>query len=116
MYWNSRLQTEHNRLVSLLSPEDVLADVFAGVGPFALPVAKKGCGVFANDLNPESYKYLTKNIDVNNVSLVSCIQLFSSSPAFRPCQAFMRGWKGFHKIGFHAIARESISSLHWSKT
>lgn len=44
-----------------------MADVFAGVGPFALPAAKKGCAVLANDLNPESYKYLKINIEKNNV-------------------------------------------------
>ena len=67
MYWNSRLHTEHDRLVQLFSPDDVIADVFAGVGPFALPAAKKGCGVLANDLNPESYKWLLRNIESNKV-------------------------------------------------
>ena len=36
-------------------------DVFAGVGPFAVPAAKKGITVLANDLNPESYKWLNEN-------------------------------------------------------
>ncbi|KAI0046610.1 hypothetical protein FA95DRAFT_1582974 [Auriscalpium vulgare] len=67
VYWNSRLHTEHERLVALFSPEDLVADVFAGVGPFAIPAAKKGCAVFANDLNPESHKYLQVNIDGNKV-------------------------------------------------
>lgn len=67
VYWNSRLHSEHDRLVQLFKPEDVVADVFAGVGPFALPAAKKGCGVIANDLNPESYKYLIENIENNKV-------------------------------------------------
>jgi len=61
------LHTEHDRLVRLFSPDDVVADVFAGVGPFALPAAKKGCGVLANDLNPESYKWLSRNIENNKV-------------------------------------------------
>lgn len=69
VYWNSRLHTEHGRLVDLLQPEDVLADVFAGVGPFALPAGKKGCGVFANDLNPRSFEYLEQNIKDNDVGL-----------------------------------------------
>ena len=67
MYWNSRLHTEHERLVHLFKAEDVIADVFAGVGPFAIPAAKKGCGVFANDLNPSSHEYLEKNIVGNKV-------------------------------------------------
>ncbi|OAX44928.1 hypothetical protein K503DRAFT_788599 [Rhizopogon vinicolor AM-OR11-026] len=67
VYWNSRLHTEHDRLVQLFQPTDVIADVFAGVGPFAIPAAKRGCAVFANDLNPESARYLTKNIVDNKV-------------------------------------------------
>ncbi|EJD03791.1 uncharacterized protein FOMMEDRAFT_81588 [Fomitiporia mediterranea MF3/22] len=69
VYWNSRLHTEHDRLVQLFQPEDgVIADVMAGVGPFAVPAAKKGCTVLANDLNPNSVKWLRKNVDDNNVS------------------------------------------------
>ncbi|KAI0778716.1 guanine-N-1-methyltransferase [Trametes elegans] len=67
VYWNSRLHTEHERLIEKFKPEDVVADVFAGVGPFAVPAAKKGCAVLANDLNPSSYKYLTSNISANRV-------------------------------------------------
>lgn len=69
MYWNSRLGTEHDRIVQMFKPDAVVADVFAGVGPFALPAGKKGCAVLANDLNPESYKYLVQNIKNNNVRL-----------------------------------------------
>jgi len=75
VYWNSRLHTEHERLVELFKPEDVIADVFAGVGPFAVPAAKKGCAVLGNDLNPNSAKYLAKNVEDNRVTdlvRVSC--------------------------------------------
>ncbi|KAJ8593255.1 hypothetical protein M405DRAFT_731817 [Rhizopogon salebrosus TDB-379] len=68
VYWNSRLHTEHDRLVQLFQPSDVIADVFAGVGPFAIPAAKRGCAVFANDLNPESARYLSQNIVDNKVT------------------------------------------------
>ncbi|KAJ7492347.1 Met-10+ like-protein-domain-containing protein [Mycena latifolia] len=75
VYWNSRLHTEHERLVQIFSPEDVIADVFAGVGPFAVPAAKKGCAVLANDLNPQSAEYLALNVENNRVTdvvKVSC--------------------------------------------
>ncbi|XP_016041989.1 tRNA (guanine(37)-N1)-methyltransferase [Erinaceus europaeus] len=67
VYWNPRLSTEHNRITELLKPGDILFDVFAGVGPFAIPVAKKNCTVFANDLNPESHKWLLHNCKLNKV-------------------------------------------------
>jgi len=68
VYWNSRLHTEHERLVQLFKPDDVIADGFAGVGPFAVPAAKKGCAVLGNDLNPNSAKYLLKNVQDNRVN------------------------------------------------
>ncbi|CAH2328723.1 tRNA (guanine(37)-N1)-methyltransferase [Pelobates cultripes] len=67
VYWNPRLSTEHERIIHVLKPGDVLFDVFAGVGPFAIPTAKKNCIVYANDLNPESYKWLLHNCKLNKV-------------------------------------------------
>ena len=71
VYWNSRLATEHRTLVELMHPSDVVLDVFAGVGPFSLPAAKKGCVVHANDLNPVAYNYLQSNARANKLSLHS---------------------------------------------
>ncbi|EJS43436.1 trm5p [Saccharomyces arboricola H-6] len=69
VYWNSRLHTEHERLVKqYFQPGQVVCDVFAGVGPFAVPAGKKDVIVLANDLNPESYKYLQENIALNKVT------------------------------------------------
>ncbi|RZC27640.1 tRNA (guanine(37)-N1)-methyltransferase [Asbolus verrucosus] len=67
VYWNSRLCTEHERIVNMVKSGDVLFDVFAGVGPFSIPIAKKGCLVYANDLNPESYKWLNHNSKINKI-------------------------------------------------
>jgi tRNA (guanine37-N1)-methyltransferase len=70
VYWNSRLQAEHDRIVkTYFKPGQFVCDVFAGIGPFAIPAAKNiGCTVFANDLNPESFKFLSENVLVNKVS------------------------------------------------
>lgn len=67
VYWNSRLSTEHDRIAGKCKMHDVVFDVFAGVGPFVVPAAKKHCIVFANDLNPESYKWLQHNARLNKV-------------------------------------------------
>ncbi|KAI5078795.1 hypothetical protein GOP47_0006466 [Adiantum capillus-veneris] len=68
VYWNSRLEHEHIRLVSQFLPKQVICDMFAGIGPFAIPAAQKGCIVYANDLNPDSVKYLQVNTKINKVS------------------------------------------------
>jgi len=65
VFWNSRLENEHMRLNALCKKDDILCDVFAGVGPFAIPVARKLAHVYANDLNPYCYEALLKNADLN---------------------------------------------------
>lgn len=67
VYWNSRLSTEHERLIRQFKEQEAVCDVFAGVGPFAVPAGKLNVLVLANDLNPESFKYLKENIALNHV-------------------------------------------------
>lgn len=69
VYWNPRLGAEHERIVKMLAkPENQLViDVFAGVGPFAIPLGKKKVNVLANDLNPESFKWLNHNVSKNKI-------------------------------------------------
>lgn len=51
-----------------LNKDSVVFDAFAGIGPFAIPAAKKGVRkVYANDLNPVSVQYLLENIALNKV-------------------------------------------------
>lgn len=69
VYWNSRLEQEHKRLVERFKSGDIVIDAFCGVGPFVLPAAMKGCIVYANDLNPNSYTSLLENLQRNHVSI-----------------------------------------------
>lgn len=68
VYWNSRLQHEHETLVSKhIKPNSIVADMFCGVGPFAIPLAMapRNCTVYANDLNPSSISALVSNLHRN---------------------------------------------------
>lgn len=60
--------TEHAHLTNVIEKGSIVYDVFAGIGPFAIPLAKKRrCTVFANDLNPSSFEYLKRNINLNKL-------------------------------------------------
>jgi len=53
VYWNSRLQTEHQRVIDFVlalnkKTPAVVADMMAGIGPFAVPIAMGACKVYAN--------------------------------------------------------------------
>ena len=70
MFWTlarliSPLGTERERIVKILHHNDLVVDVFAGVGPFAVPASMLGCTVYANDINPESVKWMTLNLESN---------------------------------------------------
>lgn len=67
VYWNSRLATERQRLLSGFTRNDVICDVFCGVGPIAISAAKIVKRVYANDLNPQAVEYLEKNIVLNKL-------------------------------------------------
>ncbi|KAH7855394.1 hypothetical protein Vadar_024339 [Vaccinium darrowii] len=72
VYWNSRLEHEHIRLVSQFQAGETICDMFSGIGPFAIPAAQKGCLVYANDLNPDSIRYLEINAEINKVNDLVC--------------------------------------------
>ncbi|PVX23169.1 MAG: class I SAM-dependent methyltransferase family protein [Candidatus Bathyarchaeum sp.] len=66
-YFSPRLSTEHNRVASSVKDNETVVDLFAGVGPFAVPIAKKqpNVRVYAVDVNPDAVSFLKKNIAVN---------------------------------------------------
>lgn len=78
VYWNPRLHDEHSRIVCKLNKGDVLYDVFCGIGPFAIPAARMGCEVLANDLNPECIRWLRRNMTINKVA-EDRLQVFNKS-------------------------------------
>jgi tRNA (guanine37-N1)-methyltransferase len=57
--------TEHERIVNLLKPKDIVFDVCAGIGPFSVPASMLGCSVYANDINPECFKWININLKKN---------------------------------------------------
>jgi tRNA (guanine37-N1)-methyltransferase len=68
-YFSPRLSHEHNRVASLVQKGETVVDLFAGVGPFSVLIAKKNADakVYAVDINPEAIEFLKSNIRLNRV-------------------------------------------------
>lgn len=68
-YFSPRLGTERLRVAAQVRPGQVVLDLFAGVGPFALLMAKKGARVIAADKNPAAVNFMRENAILNKVEL-----------------------------------------------
>ena len=66
VYWCTRLSGERKRLLRELEEGQVVADAFCGAGAFVVQAAaKRGCTVYANDLNPDAVRYCRDNAERN---------------------------------------------------
>ncbi|NPA48119.1 MAG: class I SAM-dependent methyltransferase family protein [Thermococci archaeon] len=67
VYFSPRLATERMRVFRRARQGEVVLDMFAGVGPYSVLLAKKVGMVFACDINPWAIRYLEENIRLNRV-------------------------------------------------
>ncbi len=67
VYFSPRLATEHWRIAQMVGEGEVVIDMFCGVGPFSILIAKhrKPSKVYAVDVNEDAIYYLKKNIERN---------------------------------------------------
>jgi len=72
VYFTPRLATERLRIANTVKDGEKVVDMFAGVGPFCILIAKKfpASHVTAIDKNPVAIKYLLENIRLNKVKNV----------------------------------------------
>jgi tRNA (guanine37-N1)-methyltransferase len=67
-YFSPRLATEHHRVASMVHDGEVVVDMFAGVGPFSILIAKRALvRVFSIDINPHAIALLKENIKLNRL-------------------------------------------------
>jgi tRNA (guanine37-N1)-methyltransferase len=69
-YFSARLSTERQRILHQVQDGEVILDMFAGVGPFAITLAAKVALVVASDLNPQAIELLLENLARNRAGNV----------------------------------------------
>jgi tRNA (guanine37-N1)-methyltransferase len=75
VFFSPRLATERDLVARQVRPGEIVIDMFAGIGPFSLMIAKtrEPKVVYAIDTNPEAIRYMEENIALNKVGSVTPI-------------------------------------------
>jgi len=68
--WSKGNTTERIRIANLVQKDEVVVDMFAGIGYFSIPIAKKSSPkkIYSIEINPDSYYYLKENIKLNKIN------------------------------------------------
>lgn len=68
VYFSERLGHERQRILEQAEQDETVIDMFAGVGPFTVLLArKKDATVYAFEKNPDAAAYLAENVRLNGV-------------------------------------------------
>lgn len=72
VYFSPRLATERYRIAEMVQDNEIIIDMFAGIGPFSLLIAKHAypAHIYAIDLNPDAIEYLKRNIHENHFPVI----------------------------------------------
>ncbi|MGQ4832955.1 MAG: class I SAM-dependent methyltransferase [Candidatus Asgardarchaeia archaeon] len=115
---------ERKRVSKLSNPNELVLDMFAGIGQFTIPVAvhSKPKRIFSVEINPEAYYYLIENVFLNKVDhIVFPIlgdsrkivpRLFDKDMFDRIFMGYFNGTIDFLPIAVHVIKSGGIIHFH----
>jgi tRNA (guanine37-N1)-methyltransferase len=69
-YFSARLSTERQRILAQVHDGELVLDMFAGVGPFAITFAKRASLVVACDIYPKAISLMLENLEKNRITNV----------------------------------------------
>jgi tRNA (guanine37-N1)-methyltransferase len=68
-FFSPRLSTERERIANLIQNDEIMTNMFAGIGMFSIMAAKrKKCTVYSLDINPIASKLCETNIGLNKLA------------------------------------------------
>jgi tRNA (guanine37-N1)-methyltransferase len=69
-YFSARLSSERQRILEQVTGNEIILDMFAGVGPFAITLAARATLVVASDINPQAIILMLENCARNRTENV----------------------------------------------
>jgi len=70
VYFSPRLSHERIRIAKLVKPDEVIVNMFAGVGTFSIVIAKnsKAALVCSIDKSSDAFRYMAENVRINGLA------------------------------------------------
>ncbi|MBN2110330.1 MAG: class I SAM-dependent methyltransferase family protein [Methanosarcinaceae archaeon] len=111
------------KLMSSIGSDEVIVDMFAGIGYFSIPIAVHAAArrIISIEINPESFRYLRENISLNKVENIiepkngDCAKLTPENIADRVMMGYVGTTHHYLEYGIKAIKKEG-GMLHYHET
>ena len=115
---------ERKRMATISNHNEVILDMFAGIGQFTIPIAvhSKPKRIFSIDINPDAYYYLIENIFLNKVdnivfpilgdSNIVVPRLFKENMFDRIIMGYFKGTLNFLPVALKVVKNNGIIHFH----
>jgi tRNA wybutosine-synthesizing protein 2 len=108
---------ERARLISKVRPDEVIIDMFAGIGYFSLGLAKSAAKIYSIEKNPVALKYLKQNIALNGISDIvairgDCRKAKIEEKADRVLMGYFPGTQKFLPAAFKFLKSHGVIHYH----
>ncbi len=114
-YFSPRLSAERERILTQTKDGEVVVDLFAGIGPFSILLAKnRDLRAYAIDINPHAFEYLKENIRINKVAdrviplLGDCCEVAPKGIATRVIMNLPKSSDKFLDLAFDVIKEGAV--------
>ena len=107
---------ERARLAFRVKPQEVIIDMFAGIGYFSLGLARAGAHVISIEKNPVAFRYLKENIKLNNLNITAvkadCRKAKINDKADRVLMGYFPGTQKFLPAAFKLLKPHGVIHYH----
>lgn len=111
---------ERIRMATICENDDVVVDMFAGIGYFSIPMAvhSRPAEIYSIEINPVAFGYLCENVGLNKVTeticplLGDCLEVAPEGLATRVVMGFLSGGDVYLPKAMKVIGKEGIIHYH----
>lgn len=120
--WSKGNTAERIRLTELVGEDEIIVDLFAGIGYFSIPIAvhSRPTKIYAVEINPVSHHYLKENISLNQVTdiiepvLGNCRDVAPQKVADRVIMGYIGNTHEYLDLAIKTLRRGGVIHYHES--